>query len=431
MPFRESQQVQPAGPATGKVAACYHPRRSGGCAAGGVFGRRMGSFSKRAEFLPFSRPTIRQVEIDEVVATLQSGWITTGPRAERFERDFAAYTGFPHALALSSATAGLHIGLLALGLRPGDEVITTPITWAATVNMIEALGGVPVYVDVHRDTLQLDERQLYKALSPRTVGIIPVHYAGAPCNLDPIAKVACARGLWIFEDAAHGVGTRYKGRHVGCDDRLGVFSFHPIKNMTTGEGGVLVTRDDALAQRLRALRFHGLEKQAWNRYAEGGTPQVEVVLPGFKYNFMDLQAALGIHQLASVDEFNARRRVLAELYDRLLAEVAEIEPLGLPHFDHVHTRHLYVVKVLESAGISRDAFIARLKARNVGTGIHFRAVHTQPYYAQKYPQWVGRLPVAEWVSERLCSIPLFPLMTEDDVVYVVEAIKDALAEGSR
>ncbi|MCU0291342.1 MAG: aminotransferase class I/II-fold pyridoxal phosphate-dependent enzyme [Thermoanaerobaculaceae bacterium] len=389
----------------------------------------MQGFSKRADFLPFSRPTIRQVEIDEVVATLQSGWITTGPRAERFEKEFAAYTGFPHVLALSSATAGLHIGLLALGLRPGDEVITTPITWAATVNMIEALGGVPVFVDVRRDDLQMDPRHLAAALTPRTVGIIPVHYAGAACNMDLISKVACAKGLWVFEDAAHGVGTRYKGRHVGCDDRLGVFSFHPIKNMTTGEGGALVTRDEDLARHLRALRFHGLEKQAWNRYAEGGTPQVEVILPGFKYNFMDLQAALGIHQLASVDEFNARRRELADLYDRLLAEVPEIEPLALPAYDHFHTRHLYVVKVLESAGIDRDTFIARLRARNVGTGIHFRAVHTQPYYAQKYPRWLGALPVSEWASERLCSLPLFPLMSEDDVQYVVAAIRDALREG--
>ncbi|HPS77035.1 MAG TPA: aminotransferase class I/II-fold pyridoxal phosphate-dependent enzyme [Thermoanaerobaculaceae bacterium] len=389
----------------------------------------MPGFSKRADFLPFSRPTIRQVEIDEVVATLQSGWITTGPRAERFEKDFAAYTGFPHVLAVSSATAGLHIGLIALGLKPGDEVITTPITWAATVNMIEALGGVPVFVDVRRDDLQIDPRHLAAALTPRTVGIIPVHYAGAPCNMDLISKVACAKGLWVFEDAAHGVGTRYKGRHVGCDDRLGVFSFHPIKNMTTGEGGVLVTREEDLARHLRALRFHGLEKQAWNRYAEGGTPQVEVILPGFKYNFMDLQAALGIHQLASVDEFNARRRQLADLYDRLLVEVPEIEPLAIPAYDHFHTRHLYVVKVLASAGLDRDTFIARLKARNVGVGIHFRAVHTQPYYAQKYPHWLGSLPVAEWVSERLCSLPLFPLMREDDVLYVVAAIRDALAEG--
>jgi dTDP-4-amino-4,6-dideoxygalactose transaminase len=387
-----------------------------------------GSFAKRPEFLPFSRPTIRQVEIDEVVDSLKSGWITTGPKAERFENDFAAYTGFPHVLALSSATAGQHIGLIALGLKPGDEVITTPMTWASTVNMIEVAGATPVYVDIHRDTLQIDERQLEAAVTARTAGIIPVHYAGAPADVDAIMAVAGRHDLWVFEDAAHGVGCLYKGTHVGCFGRLGVFSFHPIKNITTGEGGMLVTRDEALAKRLKALRFHGLEKQAWNRYAEGGSPQVEIVLPGFKYNFMDLQAALGIHQLASVGEFNQRRRALAALYDELLAQVPEIEPLGRPAYDHFHTRHLYVVKVLDEARMTRDEFIAALRERNVGTGIHFRAVHTQPYYAGKYPQWIGRLPVAEWVSERLCSIPLFPLMSDGDAGYVVDAIKDVLAQ---
>jgi dTDP-4-amino-4,6-dideoxygalactose transaminase len=386
-------------------------------------------FAKRGDFLPFSRPTIRQLEIDEVVDTLRSGWITTGPKAERFEKDFAAYTGFPHALALSSATAGQHIGLIALGVKPGDEVITTPMTWASTVNMIEVARATPVFVDIHRATLQIDESRLEAAVTPRTVGIIPVHYAGAPADMDPILDVARRHGLWVFEDAAHGVGCRYKGTHVGCYDRLGVFSFHPIKNMTTAEGGVLVTQDDELARTLRALRFHGLEKQAWNRYAEGGSPQVEIVLPGFKYNFMDMQAALGIHQLASVGEFNARRRELSSLYDKLLAEVPEIEPLAVPDYDHFHTRHLYVLKVLESARLTRDRFIAELKVRNVGTGIHFRAVHTQPYYAARYPRWVGALPVAEWVSERLCSIPLFPLMSEDDVRYVVAAIKDVLVSA--
>lgn len=387
-------------------------------------------FSRRDTFLPFSRPTIRQVEIDEVVDCLKSGWITTGPKAERFEKDFAAYTGFPEVLALSSATAGLHIGLLALGLKPGDEVVTTPMTWAATVNMIEACGGVPVFVDVHRDTLQIDAGKVEAAVTDRTVGVLPVHYAGAPCDMDAILDVARRRGLWVFEDAAHGVGTRYRGRHVGCDERLGVFSFHPIKNMTTAEGGALVLRDPDLARKLRALRFHGLEKSAWNRYAEGGSPQVEVTMPGFKYNFTDIQAALGIHQLASVDAFNARRAELAGLYREMLAEVPEIGLPGVPPWEHAHTWHLYVVKVLDAAGMTRDAFMAALKARGVGTGLHFRAVHTQPYYARKYPKWAGALPEAEWVSERICSLPLFPAMTEGDVLHVVAAIKDVLAKES-
>ncbi len=386
-------------------------------------------FVQRDAFLPFSKPTIRQAEIDEVVDSLRSGWITTGPKAERFEKAFAEYTGFPEALALSSATAGLHIGLIALGVKPGDEVITTPMTWAATVNMIEACGGTPVFVDIHRDTCQMDERQVEAAVTGRTVGILPVHYAGAPCHVGALLEVARRHGLWLFEDAAHGVGTLYQGEHVGAFGRLGVFSFHPIKNMTTAEGGLLTLKEPELARALRAWRFHGLEKSAWNRYAEGGSPQVEVILPGFKYNFMDLQAALGIHQLASVDEFNARRRHLAALYDRLLAEVPEVERPGVPAYDHFHTWHLYVVKVLDSAGLARDAFMTELKARNVGTGIHFRAVHTQPYYARKYPQWLGKLPEAEWVSDRLFSLPLFPAMEDEDVAYVVDAFKDVLAHA--
>ena len=384
-------------------------------------------FVRRTDFLPFSKPSLREVEIEEVVDTLRSGWITTGPKAERFEQDFAAYTGAPHALALSSATAGLHIGLLALGLKPGDEVITTPLTWAATANMIEALGGVPVFVDIDYDSLMIDVCQIESKITSRTVGLLPVHFAGAPCDLAALRQLAERHGLWILEDAAHGVGTRFDGEHVGCFGELGVFSFHPIKNMTTIEGGVITLKDDAMAAKLRALRFHGLEKNAWGRYTSGGSPQVEVTMPGFKYNFTDVQASLGIHQLASVNDFNRERSVRAALYDQLLAEVPEIARPGHSDETHHHTWHLYVVKVLDDAGISRDAFMEALKERNVGTGLHFRAVHTQPYYATKYPQWPGSLPVADDVSERICSLPLFPSMSGSDVCYVVEAIKDVLA----
>ena len=384
-------------------------------------------FQRRADFLPFSKPTIRQAEIDEVVDSLKSGWITTGPKAQKFEEAFAAYTGFPICLALSSATAGLHIGLLALGLKPGDEVITTPMTWVATTNMIEAQGAKPVFVDIHPDTLQIDERQVEGAITERTVGILPVHFGGAPCHMDVLLDIAHRHGLWIFEDAAHGVGTLYKGQHVGLMDRLGVFSFHPIKNMTTAEGGVLVLKDEAMASKLRALRFHGLEKQAWNRYAEGGSPQVEVTMVGFKYNFMDLQAAIGLPQLASVDEFNARRTELAELYQECFSDLPELQVPVLPDYDHHPTWHLYAVRVREAAGLTRDEFITELRARNIGTGIHFRAVHTQPYYVDKYPGLDQVLPHATWVSDRICSLPLFPAMTEDDVHNVVAAVKDTLA----
>lgn len=385
-------------------------------------------FVPRQDFLPFSRPTIGEAEIAEVVDSLRSGWITTGPKAERFEADFAAFVGVPHALALSSATGGLHIGLIALGLEPGDEVITTPITWAATVNMIEALGGKPVFVDVDPHTLLIDPAQIEAAITERTVGILPVHFGGAPCDLGRIAEIARRHHLWVFEDAAHGVGTRCNGSHVGTSSALSVFSFHPIKNMTTIEGGVLTLPDDELAPTLRALRFHGLEKSAWARYTAGGSPQVQVTRPGFKYNFTDIQAALGIHQLAAVEDFNRRRSELAALYDELLADVAEIQRPRAPAHDHRHTWHLYVIQLLPAAGFSRDELMVRLRQRNVGTGLHFVAVHTQPYYAETYPQWIGALPVAETASERLCSLPLFPAMTDGDVEYVVAAIKDCLAQ---
>lgn len=381
----------------------------------------------RPEFLPFSRPTISEAEIAEVVDTLRSGWITTGPKTARFEEQFASYTDSTHALALSSATAGLHIGLIALGLAPGDEVITSPITWAATANMIEAQGAKPVFVDVDPGTLMIDAAQIEARVSERTVGILPVHFGGAPCDMDAIAAIARRHDLWLFEDAAHGVGTRYGGRHVGNFGELGVFSFHPIKNMTTIEGGVLTLADPDRAAKLRALRFHGLEQSAWMRYTAGGTPQVEVTMPGFKYNFTDVQASLGIHQMLAVDEFNRRRSELAALYAELLAEVPEIGRPVAPTYEHTHTWHLYVIQVLAAAGISRDDFMLRLKERNVGTGLHFRAVHTQPYYAAKYPEWRGALPVADTVSDRICSLPLFPSMTEEDVHYVVESIQGVLS----
>ncbi|MCB1056143.1 MAG: aminotransferase class I/II-fold pyridoxal phosphate-dependent enzyme [Acidobacteria bacterium] len=385
----------------------------------------------RDDFLPISKPTISEAEIAEVVDTLRSGWITTGPKTQRFEEEFAAFVGVPHALAVSSATGGLHIGLIALGLKPGDEVITTPITWAATVNMVEALDATPIFVDVDPATLQIDTAQVEAAITERTVGILPVHFAGAPSDLAALASIADRYDLWIFEDAAHGVGTRAGGRHVGSTSALSVFSFHPIKNMTTIEGGVLTLTDDELERALRALRFHGLEKSAWNRYAAGGTPQVQVTRPGFKYNFTDVQASLGIHQLAAVEGFNQRRRELAALYHELLAEVPEIQRPAAPTYDHDHTWHLYVIQVLPEAGLSRDEMMAALRERNVGTGLHFVAVHTQPYYAQKYPQWLGALPAAERASDRLCSLPLYPSMTEDDVRYVVAAIQDVLVHARR
>jgi len=386
--------------------------------------------------IPLARPVLGAEEEAAVVEVLRSRHLSLGPRVPAFEQAFAARIGANHACAVSSGTAALHLALMAAGVGPGDEVVTSPFSFVASANAILYEGARPVFADIDPVTWNLDPAAVEQALTPRTRMVIPVHFAGQPADLDAIRAVLRKAGredVTILEDAAHAAGASYKGRPIGaCTDNgsaAACFSFHPIKNMTTGEGGMLTLSDPELARKLRALRFHGLEKQAWNRYAEGGTPQVEIVLPGFKYNFMDIQAALGIHQLASVDEFNAKRRELAMIYHELFAEVPEIGRPGIPAYDHFHTWHLYVVKVLDAAGISRDAFMAALRQRNVGTGLHFRAVHTQPYYAQKYPQVPGSLPKAEWASERICSLPLFPDMTEDDVRYVVDAIKDVLVHA--
>ncbi len=384
--------------------------------------------SIRKSFLPFSRPTIGPEEINEVVDTLKSGWITTGPKTERFENDFASYIGSQHSIALASATAGLHLALLAMDICPGDEVITSSMTFAATVNQIVLRGATPVLVDIDYNNMLIDVKKIEAKITPKTKLILPVHFAGAPVDMDPIIKLAHQHGLKVLEDAAHAVGTRYKSKHVGCLGTAGVFSFHPIKNMTTGEGGIFATNDNQLAEKVRLLKFHGLSKEAWKRYQKESVSQYDVMIPGYKYNMMDIQAALGIQQLAKLDTFIRQRTQLAAWYDELLAEVTEIERPARPVYDHLHTWHLYIIKLrLERLKIDRDTFMQELKKRNIGTGLHFKAIHLHDYYQKTlgYPR--GSLPVTEKASESIVSLPLFPLMTQDDIRDVVLAIKDIIS----
>src|SRR5512136_786801 len=254
----------------------------------------------RSTFLPFSAPTIDDDEINEVVDSLRTGWITTGPKVKRFEEAFKAYVGSPYAVPLSSATAGLHLVMLALGLGPSDEVITTPMTFAATVSMIVQAGAKPVLADIDPDTLNIDTEKVREKITARTKAIVPVHFAGQPCDLDELFALAKEFNLHVIEDAAHAVGTEYKGKRIGSFDSVSVFSFHPIKNITTGEGGMVCTGDEPLAEEISLLRFHGMSREAWKRYEARGTPNYDIMLPGFKYNMMDIQAALGIHQLAKL-----------------------------------------------------------------------------------------------------------------------------------
>ncbi|EJL07306.1 UDP-4-amino-4-deoxy-L-arabinose aminotransferase [Pseudomonas chlororaphis] len=374
-------------------------------------------------FLPFSRPSIGDEEIAAVEQVLRSGWITTGPKNQELEQQFAARVGCKHAVALSSATGGMHITLLALGIGPGDEVITPSQTWVSTANMICLLGATPVFVDVDPHTLMTDAATVEAAITPRTKAIIPVHYAGAAFDLDPLYVLADKHGIAVIEDAAHAAGTSYRGRPVGAQGTA-IFSFHAIKNMTCAEGAMFVSDDEALASRVRMLKFHGLGVDAYDRLTHGRKPQAEVIEPGFKYNLADINAAIALVQLQRLDAINHQREVLANAYLEQLRDLP-VQPLHLPQYPQQHAWHLFILRIdAERCGIDRDGFMKALQEQNIGSGIHFVATHLHSYYRQRFPD--VHLPNTEWNSARLCSIPLFPDMTLDDVERVVGAIKTCL-----
>lgn len=365
------------------------------------------------DFLPFSRPLISQAAIDDVVSCLKSGWLTTGPRVAQFTEALKEYFEAPYVLPLTSATAGLHLALLSFDLQPGDEVITTPLTFAATLNTIVLAGGKPVLVDIDPQTLNMDIDQLANAVTERTRVIMPVHFAGLPVDLEPLYDLAEQYNIRVLEDAAHAIGSEYNGKRIGSFGDTQVFSFHPNKNMTTGEGGCVVTRDQALAEQITRLRFHGIDQQAWNRYAKNGSQDYEVVLPGYKYNMMDLQAAIGIHQLRDLSGFITRRNELANRYQEALVDWPQWTLPQLPMYDVLHAWHIYTPLINEDiAEMDRNAFMRAMKDRNIGTGLHYRAVHLYPYYSQTFGFQVGDFPNAENVCERIVSLPLFPGMTD-------------------
>jgi UDP-4-amino-4-deoxy-L-arabinose-oxoglutarate aminotransferase len=376
------------------------------------------------DFLAFSRPSMGDEEVAAASRVLRSGWITTGPECQRLEQEFAERCGAQQAVALSSATGAMHITLLALGIGPGDEVITPSQTWVSTANMICLLGATPVFVDVDRDTLMTDAARIERAITPRTKAIIPVHYAGAAFDLDPLYALAQRHGIAVVEDAAHAAGTRYKDRPVGARGTA-IFSFHAIKNMTCAEGAMFVSDDPQLADRVRRLKFHGLGVDAYDRLTHGRKPQAEVIEPGFKYNLADINAAIALVQLDRLDAINVRRSELANHYLERLAG-SPVQPLAQPHYHQHHAWHLFILRIdAERCGLDRDAFMKALQAQNIGSGIHFIATHLHSYYRQRFPD--VRLPETEWNSSRLCSIPLFPDMTLADVDRVVGAIESAIA----
>jgi dTDP-4-amino-4,6-dideoxygalactose transaminase len=380
----------------------------------------------RKDFLPLSRPSMGGKEIQGVVTCLKSGWLTTGPLCKAFEEKFCELTGASYALSVSSGTAGMHLMLLGLDIKRGDEIITPSMTFASTLNMITLCQAKPIFVDIHYDTLNINADLIKEKITEKTKVIVPVHFAGAPVDMDKILGIAKKYDLFIIEDAAHGLGTYYKGVHVGGFGHRAIFSFHPLKNITTGEGGMITHNDDHLESRLRLLRFHGIERDAWKRYGRGGNPGYDIHTPGFKYNLTDIQAALGLAQLSRLEKLNSRRRQLADLYRRGLEGVEGLELPGVPAYTHTHAWHLFVIKVLS---MDRERFMQKLSEYQIGYGIHFPAGHRLSYIQQRYKLKKGELKETERANGKLVSLPLFPDMKKEDVSYVCEAVQEILRNG--
>jgi dTDP-4-amino-4,6-dideoxygalactose transaminase len=382
------------------------------------------------DVIPFSPPLIGEAEIAEVVDTLRSDWITTGPKTKRFEQAFARRVGADDAVALSSCTAGLHTALLAHGIGPGDEVITTPMTFAATVNVIEHVGARPILVDVEPDTLCLDPQKVKNAITADTKAIIAVHYAGHPVDMDALEIIADHHALVIIEDAAHALPAAYRGRTVGSRKHLTAFSFYATKNMTTAEGGML-TGEPALLAKVRTLSLHGMSRHAWNRYGKEGTWHYDIEAPGFKYNMTDIQAALGLHQLQRLNDFVQRRLEIATEY---LRELSSVDYLQLPNTraDIKHAWHLFILRIHDhQLRIDRNQFIQEMKARGVACSVHFIPIHLHSYYKNKYGYAADDFPIAYSNYQRMLSLPLNPSLTDQQVATVIEAVLDICQKYQR
>ena len=391
----------------------------------------------KVSYIPFNLPTIGEEEINEVVATLKSGWLTTGPRTVQFEQDFSAYVQAPHALAVNSCTAGLHLALAALGIGKGDEVITTPLTFCATVNTILHVGATPVLADIQPDG-NIDPEAIERRITQRTRAIVPVHIGGLPCQMDAIWDLARRYDLRVVEDAAHAIGSHYKELPIGggvpserrCSDVV-AFSFYATKNLTTGEGGMVTTHRAALLEKMRILCLHGISKDAWNRYAEKGNWYYEVVECGFKYNLSDLQSAIGIHQLRRQEGFVETRKRYAKTYNEVLAGIDELE---LPPDDNScrNSWHLYAIRLnLDKLDINRDEFIQQLRTKGIGASVHFIPIPLHPYFAEFAQLPHNQCPKVMELYPRLVSLPLYPEMTMDQVAYVSGVVKEVCQNAKK
>lgn len=379
-------------------------------------------------FLPFSLPEIGEEEIAEVVDSLRSGWVTTGPKAKRFEEDFAAYLGSEiQALAVNSATSGLHLGLEAVGVKAGDEVIVPSYTFTATAEVVRYLGATPVFVDSDPVTLNIDPKAIESAITEKTKAIVPVHFAGLSCDMEAIIGIAKKHNLKVVEDAAHAFPSRYKGKLIGTlDTDVTVFSFYANKTMTTAEGGMLVSKDPTIIERCKIMRLHGISRDAFDRYSSKKPSwYYEVVEPGFKYNMPDISAAIGIHQLQKIDRFHAKRVAMAQVYDDALASLPITLPARSANINE-HAWHLYPIRLNDEVQISRDDFIIKMSEFNIGCSVHFIPLHRQPVWRDGYKLTPEQFPNAETAYQRIASIPLYTKMTEADQDRVIAAVKQVI-----
>jgi dTDP-4-amino-4,6-dideoxygalactose transaminase len=380
----------------------------------------------RDSFLVFGSPLIEEDEIREVEATLRSGWLGTGPKVSKFEEMFRAYIGCRHALALSSCTASLYLSLLVAGIGPGDEVITSPMTFAATANVIVHLGARPIFADIDRTTMNIDPTQIERRITSKTKAIIPVHLAGRPCDMNAIMDIARRHHLLVIEDAAHAIEAEFKGQKVGNIGDLTCFSFYVTKNLVTGEGGMITTNDDGWADKIQIYGLHGMSKGAWKRYSDEGFKHYQIVYPGYKYNMMDIQASIGIHQLPRLERYLKRREEIWQRYDAAFASLPVIRP-ALAEDNTRHARHLYTLLLdMGNLRADRDTIQQALNSENIGTGIHFVSLHLHDYYARTYDYRRGDFPNAEYVSDRTISLPLSAKLTDQDVGDVIAGLQKVI-----
>lgn len=386
--------------------------------------------NRRKDFLIFGSPLIEQPEIDEVIASMKSGWLGTGIKVQRFEEMFRDYKGTKYAMALNSCTAALHLSMLAIGIRPGDEVIVPAMTFAATANAVIHAGGRPVFADCKRDTINIDPEDLKRKITPKTKAAIIVHFAGRPCDMDAIKDVTESHHIKLVEDCAHAIEAEYHGKGAGTFGEIGCFSFYATKNITTGEGGMLVTDNAEYEKKIKILALHGMTKDAWRRFSDEGYKHYQVIYSGYKYNMMDLQAAIGIHQLPRIDEYWKRRKLIWDRYNIALKGLPVFTPMPVePNTKHAF--HLYTLLVdIDNLKITRDVFLDKMGKRNIGAGVHYVALHLHPYYQNAFGYKRGDFPNAEWISDRTVSLPISPKLTDEDAGDVIGTVVDIVRSNS-